>query len=158
MKMLLQFYEDETFGYKGIDDCENELLLEQIDHGKILFEQNEDEDREAFFNRIGRKPTNNEYGSNEKLDMKTCNKNQEIRVAVAWQGYALDRLVNDEDWHVRKAVAYQGYGLDRLINDENNEVREEVAFKAGRLGRKDILEKLVNDEDFNVRDMAQYYL
>jgi len=37
MKMLLQYYEDGTFGYKGINDCENENLLKQIDHGKILF-------------------------------------------------------------------------------------------------------------------------
>ena len=49
---------------------------------------------------------------------------ENIRVAVAEQGYGLDVLVNDKDWFVRRAVAEQGYGLDRLVNDESEDVRQ----------------------------------
>lgn len=45
-------------------------------------------------------------------------------MAVAKQGYGLDKLVNDETIGVRYYVAKRGYGLDKLINDENKDVRE----------------------------------
>lgn len=43
-------------------------------------------------------------------------------MAVAEQGYGLDKLINDEYWYVRMTVAEQGYGLDKLINDEDCDV------------------------------------
>ena len=145
MGNLLQFYEDETFGYKGIDDCENENLLEQVDHGKVLFEQSEDEDREAFFNRVGRHPANNEYCSNEELDTDVNDEDWYIRCTAAEQGYGLDKLVNSKDDEVRYEVARQGYGLDRLVNDKSSNVRQAVARHSYGLDR------LISDEDWYVR-------
>lgn len=146
MKYFLQYYEDETFGYKSIDDCKNENLLKQIDHGKVLFEQGEDEDREAFFNRVGKRPSNNEYGSNEKLDIEINDERSYIRKAVAKQGYALDKLINDKSSSVREAIAEQEYNLDKLVNDEDYAVREAVAEQGYGL------DKLINDKSFWVRE------
>jgi len=145
MKYFLQYYEDETFGYKSIDDCKNENLLKQIDHGKVLFEQGEDEDREAFFNRVGKRPSNNEYGSNEKLDIEINDERSYIRKAVAKQGYALDKLINDKSSSVREAIAEQEYNLDKLVNDEDYAVREAVAEQGYGL------DKLINDKSSYVR-------
>ena len=36
----------------------------------------------------------------------------------------LEELINDKDWEVRVEVAKQGYGLDKLINDESWRVRD----------------------------------
>ena len=74
-----------------------------------------------------------------------------VRVAVAKQRYGLDILVNDEDWSVRVAVAKQGYGLDKLINDRHWEVRATVAEQGYGL------DKLIKDEDWGVRAAAKNY-
>lgn len=77
---------------------------------------------------------------------KLCeSENANIRIAVAEQGYGLDKLINDEVWAVRYAVAEQGYGLDRLISDKSNEVRTAVARQGYGL------DKLIDDEDWFVR-------
>ena len=66
-------------------------------------------------------------------------------MAVAGQGYGLEKLVNDESENVRIEVASKGYGLDKLINDESDFVRAEVAKKGYRL------DKLVKDPSIVVR-------
>ena len=134
--MLLQLYEDGTFGYKGIDNCKNKFLLEQINHGEVLFEQNEDENREDFFKRANKVPEKNEYGSDEKLDEK----------------------VNSKYWDSRADVAYQGYGLEKLMTDKDWKVRSVVTQIAGALGKEDILKKLINDKDERVRRTVQCYI
>ena len=154
--MLLQYYKDGTFGYKGIDDCKNKLLLEQIDH-EVLFEQSENEDREAFFKRVGRAPAENEYGRDKKLDMAINMHSTVVRESVAYQGYGLSKLTNDKDWEVRIIIAKQGYELDRLVNDKNEDVRATVVRIAGILGREDILEKLTNDKDPIIRAAVANY-
>ena len=157
MSMLLQYYEDGTFGYKGIDDCYNNTLLKQIKH-EVLFEQNLDEDREDFFKRANKVPEKNEYGSDEKLDVEINSKDWDVREDVAYQGYGLNRLINDSDEDVRVAVADQGYELEKLINDKHWKVRASVAWRSGKLGREDLLEKLMNDKHWKVRrNVAQEF-
>lgn len=81
------------------------------------------------------------YGLDKLLHDEDCY----VREAVAKQGYGLDVLVYDEKWQVRSAVAEQGYGLDILIRDANWIVREAVAKQGYGLGA------LVYDEDYDVR-------
>ena len=72
-------------------------------------------------------------------------KYNDVREAIAKQGYGLDILINDEDERVREAVAEQGYGLDKLINDNHGWVRARVAEQGYGL---DIL---INDTHESVR-------
>jgi len=72
-----------------------------------------------------------------------------IRRVIAQQGFALDKLVNDDHWLVRVSVAEQGYGLDVLVNDEVWLVREAVARH--NYG----LDQLINDQDEDVRHVAK---
>lgn len=69
----------------------------------------------------------------------------ELRAAVAEQGYGLDKLVHDDAVIVRDAVAKQGYGLDILIDDNNRDVRMTVAHQCYGL------DKLINDDYWGVR-------
>ena len=164
MRLLLQQYEDGTYGYMGIDNLENE-------HGKVISEQGKFEEREDYINRCELTFRPNQYGSDLELDSqindeknwydnidiaeqgygleKLINDEEDyVREAVAKQGYGLEKLVNDEDYFVRTAVAKQGYGLEQLINDENWCVRIAVAEQGYGL------EKLINDDDFRVREVA----
>ena len=59
----------------------------------------------------------------------------EVREAVAQNGYALDKLVNDKDYYVRKAVAKQGYGLEKLVNDESWIVRAAALEELSKLDK-----------------------
>lgn len=76
----------------------------------------------------------------------------DVRTVVAIQGYRLDILINDEDYHVRAAVARHGYGLDELINDKDYQVRRAVVEKSYGL------DKLINDESYYVREAVSKYL
>ena len=81
----------------------------------------------------------------ENLEEHAKHQNIDVRKSVARQGYALDILINDEDYCVRYAVAEQGYGLDVLINDYHYVVRKFIAEQGYGL------DKLINDEDWYVR-------
>ena len=89
------------------------------------------------------------YGTDPEMDMLVDSNNWEERREAAEQGYALDKLVNDDDGMVREAVARQGrpQDLDVLINDKDRYVREAVAEQ----GRPQDLDVLVNDESGGVR-------
>ena len=50
-----------------------------------------------------------------------------VRLAVANQGYGLEKLVDDSNWVVRLIVAEQGYGLEKLVDDPHWKVRRAVA-------------------------------
>ena len=63
----------------------------------------------------------------------------------------LEAMLQSEDSEERAAVANLGYALDRLVYDENPYVRAAVAEAAGKLGRDDLLEKLLDDESYLVR-------
>lgn len=169
MKLLLAQFDDGTFGYQHIDRDK-----------KIVNKQSLFEDREDFFERIGHRPRNNEYGAIEFLDNKIIDGSVTERVDVAMGGYGLSKLINDESWFVRKEVAKQGYGLDILSEDENPEVRLNVAYLGYKLdtfvkdpdpmvrrgvaevalkyGRKDLLNILINDKDLNVVNYANKFL
>ena len=74
---------------------------------------------------------------------------------MATQNYTvgeLEEMVSSEDWHDRYEAARQGYALEKLVNDENDCVRRRVAKNAGELGREDLLDKLVDDEQYIVRE------
>ena len=94
------------------------------------------------------------------LDKLADDPSLEVRQAVAKQGYALDKLMNDENKWVRAAVvdgaiaAKRADLLDKLANDETWEVRDAVANSADKAGREDLLEKLANDEHKFVRITA----
>ena len=62
----------------------------------------------------------------------------------------LEAMLQSEDSEERAAVANLGYALDKLVDDENEDVRAEVARQAGKFGRTDLLEKLANDGDERV--------
>ena len=66
------------------------------------------------------------YGTDPKKDKMVKSNYWRNRLKIAYRGYGLDVLINDEDWEVRKVVGEQGYGLGILVNDENRRVREAV--------------------------------
>ena len=104
---LLQYYTDETWGYDRYD--EKEKLQAGIE---VLEQQQPEESREDFFNRIGIAPKRNMYGSLYKLDKEVNRKNEyTARCEAAEQGYGLDKLINDEDTLVRRTVV-----LDEMKN------------------------------------------
>ena len=142
MEYLLQQYEDGTFGYLGIDGNEHYNLTTD---SKVICTQGKNEDRDEFItkNKITFKP--NQYGSNIKLDRMVNHWDILNHKTVAYQGYGLEKLINDRWAETRAVVASQGYRLEKLINDEDWRVRREVAKQKYRL---DIL---INDEDFHVR-------
>ena len=74
----------------------------------------------------------------DTIDKLINDKDEDVRLEVAKQGYCLDKLINDEDWRVRREVARQGYGLDILINDDFWYVRHEAKCQ---------LEKLRNNKE-----------
>lgn len=137
---LLQYYSDGTFGYDLWDE-KDKLHAKQ----EILEEQQPEESREDFFNRVGVRPKINMYGSDFTMDEQCNDENWKVRWNVAYKGYGLGKLIDDEDWRIRGAVAEQGYRLDILINDREEFVRAAVA------AQKYELNKLINDENYNVR-------
>ncbi len=83
------------------------------------------------------------------LDVLVRDKSLLVRAAVAKQGYGLDILIRDEDWQVRATVAKQGYGLDVLVHDEDWYVRLAVAEQGYGLN------ELVHDQNFYVSEAAK---
>jgi len=79
------------------------------------------------------------------LEIFVFDKDWEIRMAVAEQGYGHEVLVYDENWMVRHAIAKLGNLLQMLIDDKVFNVRIEVAKQ--RFG----LKTLMNDENELVR-------
>lgn len=148
MHYLLQQYDDGTFGYKGIDDIEEN----GIGYGKqIILEQSPNETRKNFIIKNVIVFKVNQYGSDEMKD-KLVNKvlfNGDSTIIEL--GYGIDKIiqirnydlfvkfinnceekdaekyVNCPDKNIRKYIARKGFCLDKLIHDENSEVREEVA-------------------------------
>ena len=140
------------FGY-DYSEIDNEIA----DKYGIIGRQANDETRDEFFERIGARPEQNEYGYNENLDFKintSCDEDEldEIfesgyaldrfvcgwwgtKICAAEHGYCLDKLVGDKDEDVRLSVARQGYGLDKLVNDENKYVRETAVRKKYNLNK-----------------------
>ena len=90
-----------------------------------------------------------EYGTNSKMDKLVDSESYVERIKAAEQRYALDVLVNDDNWEVRCAVAKQGRDkeLDILVRDLNGFVRKTVA----ECERPQDLDILVNDDDWRVR-------
>ena len=145
VKYFLQQYEDGTFGYLHNDgDEENNVST----GSKVVCTQGKDEDREEFIAKNGITFRQNQYGSNLNLDLQILYGDWSVRIAVAKQGYGLDKLVNDYHWLVRKAVAEQGYGLDKLINDKDSIIREAVAQQGYGL------DKLIDDKEEAVREVV----
>ena len=125
--------------------CTNKIeILEEIDVSK------EDRIKYVYANEYGlsydelKELLNKKFVLNDYLN----DEDPDVRIAVAEQGFGLEKLVNDEDWHVREAVANKEYGLDKLINDEDWGVRRAVAEQGYGL------DKLINDEDPDVRITA----
>lgn len=139
----LRYYSDGSWGYEWDDEEKFQAGLE------IVEEQQPDEYKEEFFERIGKRPKKRMYGSYWDSDELIHFRDEETHYNVACNGYGLDVLVNDESPRVRAAVADHGYGLDKLIDDESPLVRLEVANKGYGL---DILK---DDEDPTVRYAAR---
>lgn len=85
----------------------------------------------------------------ENYKMLCKSKNEHVRIAVAKQGYGLDKLICDKNFRVRTEVAKQGYGLDILVYDEDPCVRYIVAERGYGL------DVLIKDRDSDVRRMAK---
>jgi len=78
-------------------------------------------------------------------DLLVDDRDARVRVEVAKEGIALNKLVKDDSPDVRAEVAKRGYGLEELVHDDFTSVRIEVA-KHG-IG----LATLVKDESPAVR-------
>ena len=121
------------FGY-DYSEIDNEIA----DKYGIINRQINGETRDGFFERIGVRPDQNEYGYNENLDFKINSDDKDeldkifesgyglnrfvcgsclTKVCAAKHGYCLDKLINDENWRIRMCIAEQGEGLDRLVDD-----------------------------------------
>jgi hypothetical protein len=63
----------------------------------------------------------------------------------------LDKLVNDKDPDVRIAVAKQGYGLDILVNDKDPDVRQAV-IDQGYIptNKEDMVSSVLDNEQLTV--------
>lgn len=89
--MILQKYEDETFGYKGYDNKE-------FEHGKVILEQKENESRDDFIAKNNIQFESGEYGSDESKDIsivKAFEKEDEYTLAgIAKEKYGLEKLKN----------------------------------------------------------------
>lgn len=125
MGYRLQAYDDNTFGYLGIDgDKYNKYNSE----AKVVCTQGEYESREDFIKSNRLEIDQDQYGYNERLDYLFVNSDDyECREMAAIDGYALDKLVNDRKWEVRVIVARHCYGLAKLVDDKSWRVRYEVA-------------------------------
>lgn len=147
--MFLWGYDQDTCGY----DVE--------DRYGIMYIQTLDESRDKFFERVGEKPTVNEFGYDSKKDyniiiglhdykdgygiQRGLHGTAYDRCCIAQNGIALDYLINDKADIVRAEVARQNFGLDVLINDDSFSVRYAVASVGYGL------DKLINDKSDYVR-------
>lgn len=119
-------YMNDNPKYKwGYKECYEDVIL--ANEVGIIAEQHDSETREEFFKRVGNKPKKDMYGSDEKKDTDVLCDDCYCRNEIASRGYALDKLLYDEDWFVRAEVARQGYKLDILVLDEEATVRKSVA-------------------------------
>ena len=100
MRLKLQYYEDGFFGYKGIDDKDD-----NIDHGQVLYEQKDNENKDEFFNRIDIRPKENMYGSIYTKDEQVNSYKYQTRLNIAREGYGLNKLVYDSSPYIR-SLAY----------------------------------------------------
>lgn len=172
MKYRLQKYEDNTYGYLGIDG--NEKYKFNADDISVICTQDDNESREDFIANNNITFSKNQYGSNEKLDRQVNDEDINVRVAVAEQSYGLDKLVNDDAINVIYTIVKQGYGLNKLINHSRYDVRKIVAEcgycldiliydKDWRVRRAVAergygLDKLINDKEISVSNAAREYL
>ena len=142
-----RIFEIEAYG--KIEECGCKCVAEKIQLVKELttkeindyFKQNQEKFVESEDWYVRQAVAWQGYG----LDKLIQDGNGDVRATVAEQGYGLDRLVSDKDFVVRKAVAEQGYGLDILVYDEDEDVRKAVAEQGYGL---DIL---INDKVWQVR-------
>ena len=172
-KLLLQEYDDNTFGYFSFDGDDKQNLETGA---KVIKQQAQDESREDFINKNDIRFKPNQYGSNEQADIIVIKTlfinnynvyidddvkslidkgygidefitygNNSVRQQIAMSGYKLDILINDKNDSVRLKVAEYGYGLDILVNDSCPYVRKAVAEHGYGL------DKLVNDPSESVR-------
>ena len=147
--MFLWGYTQDTCGY----DIESRY--------GIMYRQTFGESRDEFFERVGEKPSVNEFGYDSKKDYDIMNGLHDYKdgygiqrglhgtaydkCCLAQLGIGLDYLINDKADVVRADVARQKFGLDILINDNSPTVRLAVA----EVGYG--LDKLINDESDFVR-------
>ena len=75
--------------------------------------------------RLVREITKQEINDYFKKNWESLIKSEDddVKRAVARQGYGLDTLVHDRSYDVRLAVAEYGYGLDILVHDRDDDVR-----------------------------------
>ena len=98
----LQLYDDGSWGYIEFD--RHNVNPDNLGLQKRVVAQQFDEEREAFFARIGERPVNSEYGSNEKLDALVHSSNEKERADLARNGHAVLKLVHDESPYVRNCA------------------------------------------------------
>lgn len=108
-KRLTMFYMKKNPKYRWGYDLSKEDSVLANDVG-VIYDFKFEESREDFFRRICKFTERNMYGYDEKKDAKIIFGGWYDRVELAEQGYALDKLIFDEDWSVRKAVANKGTG------------------------------------------------
>ena len=111
-------------------------------------------DYNSYYNEKNRvKAAEQGYALEKLVDDESVWVREEVAKAAGKLGREdlLDKLVNDESYCVREAVAEQGYGLDRLVDDEHYWVRVIVVIQASKLGKTDLLEKLSKDKNYEVR-------
>lgn len=83
------------------------------------------------------------------LDRLVYDEEPMVRIEVALQGYGAEILVNDSDERVLAALVTNGMGLDVLYRHPNSHIRQMVARQGAHL---DIL---INDKAIGVKKVAQ---
>lgn len=83
------------------------------------------------------------------LDRLVYDEEPMVRIEVALQGYGAEILVNDSDERVLAALVTNGMGLDVLYRHPNSHIRQMVAQQGAHL---DIL---INDKAIGVKKVAQ---
>lgn len=121
-KPLLQLYSDGTWGYDVWDEDRKER-----EGVEVQFQQEREESREDFFERICCKPPYKAYGSDLYLD-ELCNNGDASDLEEAIDAeYGFEKLIHSKDWHICFELAKKGCGLETLATHEHWVIRAEVA-------------------------------
>lgn len=161
----MQYYQDNTLGYLGIDGNEH---WKYSNKAKVLYT--------GELENIAMKYaiSDNQYGSNEALDKLVNDDDWHVRLLAAELGYGFDKLYTDKSYHVREEIAKQGYASHVFVKDPNVKVRlalakngictdvlvhdksKDVRLEIAKQGKE--IYTLIRDKWFDVFDAAFSYV